>query len=310
MKMPIRLAFVAIFLIAMLSMALMVTVSSGQAAVITRFGMPKRVIVEPGPDWRWPPPFERVATVDLRLRTTASGKYSTQMRDGSIAVIEAFALWRVTPKENAVRRYLVALGNNPKEAAVQIRSILGSAIQTVAGMYQMNSLVGNNPKGVELSSFENDLARVVREKLGSKYGVEIVDVGLERLMVPEPIVASTIQAMVEERRVKAQKIRSEGVERAGQIMSEAQSQARTLVAEARTEASKTEAAARREAADIYARSHEADPELYRFMRGLKAIETMMTGKSTLVLKTDSYPLDLLIEGPKNLGAPPTTRRTR
>ncbi|KEZ70303.1 protease, partial [Pseudomonas syringae pv. syringae FF5] len=71
---PWRRASLAALLIAFaIAAASLVQVRSGEATVVTRFGNPSRVLLEPGLNWRWPAPFEATIPVDLRLRTTSSG---------------------------------------------------------------------------------------------------------------------------------------------------------------------------------------------------------------------------------------------
>lgn len=291
----LRIVFAIFFLFIVIIFAVSFTVRQNQAIVITRFGKPVKTIIDPGLYFRLPPPIEKEVKIDLRLRTTASGLYSTQLKDGSIIVIEAFAVWRV-PKDKAfVQTFVSALGNNTQEAAVQLRSILGSSLQTVAGSYTMPDLINTQADKIKLNDFEKELAGIITAKTQKIYGIEIKTAGVERLMVPQPIVASTIQAMIEDRLVLAQKKRSEGVERAGQIMSKAHSESRRIIANAKTKASKIEAQARKEAAKIYASAHDQDPELYKFTRGVDTLKKLMNQKTTLILKTDSYPLNYIGE---------------
>lgn len=294
-----RIASAVLFLVIVTVFAVSFTVKKNQAIVITRFGKPIRTIIEPGLYFRLPPPVEKGVDVDLRLRTTASGLYSTQLKDGSIIVIEAFAVWRVPGEISAVKTFVSALGNNTGEAAIQLRSILGSSLQTIAGSYVISDLINTDSRKIKIDAFEKELSRIISSKTAKIYGVEIKGVGIERLMVPEPIVASTIQAMIEDRRVLAQKKRSEGVERAGQIMSSASSKSRRIIAEAKTEASKIQAEAKEKAAEIYSSAHQKDRELYSFTRGIETFKTLMNSQTTLILKTDSYPLDLIGKFPSD-----------
>lgn len=288
---------VFLFLSVVCLFAVSLTVRQNQAAIVTRFGNPVKTIVEPGLYFRMPPPVEKEIKVDLRLRTTASGLYSVQLSDGTIIVTEAFVIWRVPAEKSAIETFVRSLGNDPREAAVQLRSISGSALQTVSGSFTMPQLINTDPEKIMLAAFEKELADIIRRKTSDLYGIDIVEVGIERLMVPQPIVASTIQAMIEDRRVLAQKKRSEGVERAGQIMSRAHSEARRIVADARSEASEIEAEAKSRAAEIYASVYEKDASLYSFMRGMKTLEKLMNEQTTLVLRTDSWPLGYLADPP-------------
>lgn len=272
-------------------------VGEGQAVVVTRLGEPVRTLISPGLAWILPPPIERTVQVDLRLRTTASGLYSVQLADGSSLVVEAFAAWRVARTAQAPVTFLRAVRNDPEEAAIQLRGMLGSAIQTASGGYRLDDLVNTDPARLRLSGFEHALATALAAKAGERYGIEVAEVALERLALPEPIVASTITAMIEDRKVLAQKRRSEGSERSGQIVSAANSEARRIVALARVDASRLEGEARREAAAILAAVHDRDPALFSLMRGLAGLRRILGAESTVVLRTDAWPLRLLVDGP-------------
>ena len=75
--------------------ACLVQVRSGEAMVITRFGNPARVLLEPGLAWRLPLPFESAIPVDLRLRTTSSGLQDVGTRDGLRIIVQAYVAWQV-----------------------------------------------------------------------------------------------------------------------------------------------------------------------------------------------------------------------
>jgi membrane protease subunit HflC len=275
-----------------------VAVGEAQAVVITRLGEPVRTLTRPGLAWLLPPPIERSVAVDLRLRTTASGLYAAQLADGATVVVEAFAAWRVARTPDAALAFLRAVRNDADEAGAQLRGMLGSAVQTASAGFRLDELVNTDPARLRLAAFETALTTALAEKAGTRYGIEVIEVGLERLALPEPIVASTITAMIEDRKVLAQRLRSEGSERAGQIVSAANAEARRLVAEARVEASRLEAEARREAAAIHAAVHDRDPRLYRLMRGLAGLRRMLGADGTVVLRSDAWPLRLLVEGPE------------
>jgi membrane protease subunit HflC len=85
----------------LLSVALMaaslVQVRAGLASVVTRFGNPVRVLIEPGLALRWPAPFESIIPVDLRLRTTSSGLQDVGTRDGLRIIVQAYVAWQVRP---------------------------------------------------------------------------------------------------------------------------------------------------------------------------------------------------------------------
>ena len=127
-----RMGWAALLVAFAVAAASLVQVRSGEATVITRFGNPSRVLLEPGLSWRWPAPFEAAIPVDLRLRTTSSGLQDVGTRDGLRIIVQAYVAWQVQGDPDNVQRFMRAVQNQPDEAARQIRTFVGSALETTA----------------------------------------------------------------------------------------------------------------------------------------------------------------------------------
>ena len=156
------------------------------------------------------------------------------------------------------------------------------ALQTLSDRVLMES-TANKPLDEVLS---HDLA-------GEKYGVKIEEVGLERLSLPEGNTKFVFDQMRAERRQYAARYRAEGEREADLIRSKTTLEVAEIRATGEEEAARIRGQAEAEAARIYADAHSADPEFYRFTRSLEALNKMLSGKSSVVLRTDSPPFDLL-----------------
>lgn len=287
-------AAAALAVLALLA-ATLVTVRAGTAVVVTRFGDPVKVLVRPGLAWKAPAPLERTIEVDLRLHTTASGIHGVLTRDGLSVVVQAHVAWQVPADPERVQRFLRASSNRPDEAADQLRSFLGSALETVSARFELASLVNTDPAQVRLDHYEAALKERLAGQARDMWGIEVMQVGVERLMLPDATLSATIQRMSAERETVAEARKAEGKRIAGEIRSQAEKEARIVKAKASEEAGRTEAAARAEAAAIYGRVHAADPQLYEFLRSLDTLEQAMTGSTHLVLRTDAAPFRALVE---------------
>ena len=274
-----------------------VTVPAGEAVVITRFGAPTRVLTEPGIAWRLPAPVETAVPVDLRLRTTSTGLQDVGTRDGLRILVQAYVAWQVPGDPEHVGRFLRAVRNDPDEAARQLRSFVGSALQVTASSFDLADLVNTDPGRVRLDAFEARLRDQVASGLLDGYGIAVRGVGLERLGLPEATLAATVGRMRSERETVAAERTAEGLRQAAQIRSDAARDARITVARARTEAAGIEAASRREAADINARAYGTDPQLYMLLRSLDTLSTVVGANTRLVLLTDAPPFNVLTDGP-------------
>ncbi len=127
-----RLLVAALLVLFAVAAACLVQVRSGEAMVITRFGNPARVLLEPGLAWRLPLPFESAIPVDLRLRAPPPAACRTSvpaMACGSSSRPTWPGRSRAMPTTCSVTR---AVRNQPDEATRQLRISPGSALETTA----------------------------------------------------------------------------------------------------------------------------------------------------------------------------------
>lgn len=280
--------------------ACVTTITPDHSLVVTRFGSPSRVLVTDGIGWRWPAPIERTIRIDNRLNSTSSGLINTPIADGdavSTLTIEAFGVWRVPRDQTAVVTFVRSLRNDPQEAADLLRKIMQSKMQEIAGAYQLTQLVNTQDSATDLAAFEDQITKSAREGLYKEYGIELLAVHLERMQVPELTFQSTINAMIKEREVQAERILAVGKAEAGRIRSQTESEARSIKAKAAEEAASIRASAIEEANQIYGQVHEQDPDLYRFKRSLDSLGQIIGDQTRIILQADTAPFEALARDP-------------
>ncbi len=295
--------FVALLLVVFAVLgATTVPVRQGSAMVITRFGDPRRVLVEPGLAFKWPTPFERAVEVDLRLRTTSSGLHDVGTKEGLRILVQSYAAWQVPTDPEKIRLFLRAVKNEPSEAARQLRSYLGSAMETATSNFRLEDLINTDPTQLRLSEYETKIKESLAQRLLAVYGVTVHQVGVERLTLPTTTIDATVERMKSERSTVAEEVQARGRKAAGEIRASAEKDARLVRAKAGEDAAKIEAEARTAAAKIYGAAYEADPQLYEFLRSLEVLDQIIHDGTRLILKTDAAPFRVLIDGPESLRA--------
>jgi membrane protease subunit HflC len=302
----IRMVFAAVILLGAIVVSSQIMVSDGQAVVVTRFGDPLRVLTRPGLAWKVPAPIEGTINVDLRLRTTSSGLEDVGTRDGLRILVQTYLAWRVPADPGHIRQFLRAAGNNPDEAARQLRSFVGSALQITASNFDLADLVNTDPGKVRLAAFEQQLQGNVAQQVLDIYGVQIEQVGVERLSLPSETLAATVARMRAERETVAAQRAAEGLRVAAQIRSDAARDARITIADAQSDAAEIEAQSRQKAAQIYAASYARDPQLYMLLRSLDTVSAVVGPHTRLILRTDAAPFNVLVQGPPIDFTPKTT----
>jgi membrane protease subunit HflC len=274
-----------------------VMVSAGTAVVVTQFGKPVRVLTEPGLAWKIPAPVESALVVDLRLRTTSSGLQDVGTKDGLRILLQAFVAWQVPNEPADIQQYVRAVRNDPDEAARQLRSFAGSALQVTASAFDLADLVNTDPRRVRLAEFETKLQAQLERQVRQTYGIVVRQVGIERLSLPESTLEATVARMRSERETVAALRTADGLRAAAQVRAEAGRDSRITVAEAQTEAAQIEATSRKQAAEIQASAYNADPQLYMMLRSLDTLSNMVGPNTRLVLRTDAAPFNVLVQGP-------------
>jgi membrane protease subunit HflC len=296
LRAAVRFVVASVIVLAAVLAASTIMVGAGQAVVVSQFGDPVRVLTQPGLAWKLPAPVQTAIPVDLRLRTTSTGLQDVGTRDGLRVLIQAYVAWQVPAEPDPVRQFLRAARNDPDEAARQLRSYVGSALQVTASGFDLADLVNTNPDAVRLAAFEDRLRAQVAQDVLRTYGIAVRQVGIERLSLPDTTLAATVERMRAERETVAAQRTAEGLRAAAVIRSDAARDGRIMVANAKTEAATIEAGARREAAQIYGRAYEADPSLYLTLRSLDTLGQVVSANTRLVLRTDAPPFDLLTQG--------------
>jgi membrane protease subunit HflC len=282
----------------------LVLVPPGEALVLTRFGNPVRVLIEPGPALKLPAPAEAAVPVDLRLRTTSSGLQDVGTKDGLRILVQAYAAWQVAGEPASIRQFLRAARNDPDAFGDQLRSFMGSALQVTASEFLLSDLVNADPAKSRLAEFERALAINLSGTTLAMYGVRIVQVGTERLSLPAETLAATVARMRAERETVAAERTAEGMRAAAAIRSGAERDARITAAAALQKAADIDAASRRQAAEIQAQAYDIDPDLYALVRSLDTLGKVVGPRTRLVLRADSAPFNVLVGGPKALAQRP------
>jgi membrane protease subunit HflC len=208
--------------------------------------------------------------------------------------VDFIAYWRIAD----VRRYYQSVTGDEELAkqrlAQTIRAILGQEI--------------NKRTIHEAISTERDkIMNTTRQRADAdakQIGVEIVDVRLRRVELPEEVLAQVYQRMESERKRVANELRSQGAAESEKIRADADRQREVILADAYKQAQKTKGDGDAKASAIYAGAYGQDPEFYAFYRSLEAYKATFRNKSdVMVLDPSSEFFQYLRQSGGAKGAP-------
>jgi membrane protease subunit HflC len=139
-------------------------------------------------------------------------------------------------------------------------------------------------------------------------GVEVVDVRLRRVELPDEVLARVYQRMESERKRVANELRSLGAAESEGDRADADRQREVILADAYQQAQKTKGEGDAGASAIYAAAYGRNPEFYRFYRRLEAYKATFKSQNNNVLVLD--PSSELLQFPKQPGGSAATIRIK
>jgi membrane protease subunit HflC len=285
---PLRAVVGTLALIAIIFSATGIVVGEGQTALITRFGRPVHAATEPGLHWKLPWPIDRASLLDMRRRVYETGHTEMLTRDKKNIIARTFVVWRIGDPLT----FTQAIGTEGGAEAKLDGLLTNAAIGTLGG-HDLSALVSTNPADLQVDQIESEFLSSTAPVALRNYGVAIEQVRLERITLPEENVTAVFEQMSAERRQFAAKFQAEGEREASRIRSEAELEAARIRAKGAEEEARIRGESAAQVAKIYADAHRTDPELYRLTRSLDSLDKLVTGNTSLILRTDSEPFSLL-----------------
>lgn len=277
------------------------TVDERQVALVVQFGKPVRKVMDAGLHLKLP--MQSVIRFDRRLQITEIPARELLTQDKKNLVIDTFVCWRVSDPQ----RFLETMGT-PQAVASRLEDIVVSELAATLGQYPLAALVSTKPSEMRLAQIIDEIARRCRERIRREYGVassngaqpiELVDVRIKRINLPEPTKQSVYERMKAERQRQAKQYRAEGREEALKIRAETDKEVARILSEAYKQAERIKGEGEAQAMRIYADAYQKDPEFYRFLRTLEAYKKVLNDKTTVILSSDSELLKLLTQGQKS-----------
>ena len=275
-----RLGFIGaslVLVLALLSSTLFV-VDQRQFGVVYQLGQISRVITEPGLNLKMPPPFQNVSYIDKRLLTLDSSDAEPMLTaEKQRVVIDWYVRWRVSEPQEYIRN----VGLDERAGAVQLTRVVRNAFQEEVNKRTVNELLSTKRDAL-MNAVRNQVLGAVRSA-EKPWGMDVVDVRINRIDYFETITESVYRRMEAERQQVANQLRSTGAADGEQIRAAADRQREVTLANAYREAQKVKGDGDAEAARIYAESFGKDPAFAQFYRSLEAYKTSFSQKSDVVV---------------------------
>lgn len=272
----------------LLSLNLIVyTVDTTEYAVITQFGNPVKIVLEPGLNFKLPDPIQSVQRFDNRIQVYKAQPLELLTNDKKSVTVDYYGTWRITDPVTYMKTVKDKVG-----AEARLLDVLSSGLGIQLGQYNLDELINVDASKLKLTAMMQNTAEKSKEK-AKEYGIEVIDAQIKVLNFPEANKKSVFSRMKAEREQMAKKYRSEGSEEATKIKSDAEKEQKILLSEAYKQAQKVKGEGDAEAIKTYAEAFQKDPKFYEFIRALETYEKTIDEKTTLVLPSNSEILKYL-----------------
>jgi membrane protease subunit HflC len=205
-------------------------------------------------------------------------------------LVDLFVKWRIVD----VKQYYVSVRGDEMLAQTRLAQTVNSSLRDEFGNRTVHDVV---------SGERDKIMEIMRQKADAdarKIGVEVVDVRLKRVDLPQEVSESVYRRMEAERKRVANELRSTGSAESEKIRADADRQREVILAEAYRKAQEVKGEGDAKASAIYAGAFQANPEFYAFYRSMDAYKQSFKNKGDmLVLEPNSEFFRYL----KNTGRP-------
>lgn len=209
----------------------------------------------------------RILTLEARAeRFLTVEKKSTQ--------VDSYAKWRIVD----VTRYYTATSGEQERAERLLSQRINEGLRNEFATRSLQEVVSG-----ERDQLMVDLRESLNKITVESMGVEVVDVRVKKIDLPDEVSEQVYKRMSAEREREAKEHRAIGNEQAEIIKAEADRQRIVIEANAYSQAEKIRGEGDARAAAIYAEAFGQNPEFYAFTRSLNAYRDTFSASGDLIL---------------------------
>ncbi|MES9897861.1 MAG: protease modulator HflC [Sedimenticola sp.] len=268
---------VLIVLAAAFGLSSLFIVNQWELALKLRLGEIVDADYAPGLHWRVPI-IHDVKKFDGRIQTLDTRPERFLTIEKKDVIVDSFAKWRIAD----VAQYYRSTGGNPNTTGRLLAERINTSLRDEFGKRTIKEVVsGERSEIMALLTKDSD------EKAG-ELGVEILDVRVKKIDLPQEVSGSVYDRMRAERERVASELRAQGSEIAEKIRADADRQRIVILADAYKTAEELRGEGDAKSTAVYAAAYNQDREFYAFYRSLTAYKKVFSqGGDMMVLEPDS-----------------------
>ncbi|QIM63798.1 protease modulator HflC [Pasteurellaceae bacterium Orientalotternb1] len=264
-----------------------IVVQEGQRGIMLRFNKVHRdadnkvVVYEPGLHFKVPM-IDQLKTLSARIQTLDGQEDRFVTVEKKDLLVDSYVKWKISD----FGQFYTATGGDYQKASDLLRRKVNDRLRSEIGSRTIKDIVSGS-RGELMAGAQKALN--AGEDGAEKLGIEVVDVRVKQINLPNEVSSSIYQRMQAERAAVAREHRSQGEEKAEFIRADVDRKVVLILANANKTSEELKGQGDAQAAKIYADAFNQEPEFYSFIRSLKAYEeSFAEGKNNMMLlKPDS-----------------------
>lgn len=252
-------------------------VDERESALKLKFGKVDKTDIEPGLHPKIPI-YNTIKKFDNRILTLDVPPTEFPTSEKKYVKVDFFAKWRIAN----VEKYYLATSGVEAKANQRLELILVDGLKNEFGKRTIQEVVSGERAEIM------DVIQIQSNREAENFGIEVVDVRVSKIDLPENVSDSVYKRMRAERDRVAKDFRARGKEQAEVLRAKADKQRTVILANAYNEAEQVRGEGDAKSAEIYAQAFNQDQEFYSFTRSLKAyINTFNSNGDVLIMEPDS-----------------------
>src|SRR5690606_15170862 len=174
-------------------------------------------------------------------------------------------------------KYFVSVSGDELQAERRLSQTINDGLRAEFGKRTVHDVISGERSQIM------DILRQRADRDARQIGIQVLDVRVKRVDLPQEVSESVYQRMEAERKRVDNELRSQGAAAAEKIRADADRQREIIIAEAYREAQRLKGQGDAKAAEIYAKAYGKSPEFYSFYRSLNAYRGSLKDKRDIMV---------------------------
>ena len=269
---------ITLIAVALIFVSALFVIPEGQRGIVIQFGKIQRdaeqnvVVYEPGLHFKLPM-IETVRKLDARVQTLDDAQDRFVTAEKKDLMVDSYVKWRIKD----FGAYFLATGGNTAQAEVLLKQYINNGLRTEFGARTIPEIVSGERTQLMQSALQQ------AGEASKELGIEVVDVRVKQINLPQEVSSSIFARMEAERHAVAREHRSRGMEEAEIIRADVDARVTVMLADAERNSRTVRGEGDAQAAKVYADVYNKNAEFFSFIRSLDAYRNSFKNKDDIMV---------------------------